>query len=153
VATGVRVTSARHLPRRARHVQVRVQEADARTPGIPPSSLMSFLRVQPSIQGVVLAEFDTAFSNPYYASRFDNGSRVDLDSVAAAAAVLAGALHRLAGGDPSALRVRCLGACACVCLCVCVCVCVVRGAACRVFRTCSSEGGQLWSNAVCQPHT
>lgn len=66
---------------------------------------MSFLRVKPSIQGAVLAEFDQAFTNPYYASRFDNGSTIDADGVAAAAAVLAAAVHRLAGGDPAALKV------------------------------------------------
>lgn len=86
--------------------QVAVTEASASNPGIPPSSLMSFLRVKPSIQGVVLTEFDKAFTNHFYASRFDNGSRADAGSIAATAAVLAAALHRLAGGDPQQLQVR-----------------------------------------------
>jgi nicastrin len=86
--------------------QVAVQEASSSNPGIPPSSLMSFLRVNTSLQGLVLAEFDRALSNPYYASRFDNGSRVSADSIAATAAVLAAAVHRLAGGDPQQLQVR-----------------------------------------------
>lgn len=86
-------------------LQVEVTAADSSNPGIPPSSLMSFLRVKPSVQGVVLAEFDQGFTNPYYASRFDNGSTISADGIAATAAVLAAAAHRLAGGDPATLQV------------------------------------------------
>jgi nicastrin len=82
-----------------------VQAASAGNPGIPPSSLMSFLRLNASVQGLVLTEFDTAFTNPYFASRFDNGSHVSTDSIAATAAVLAAALYRLAGGGQQ-LQVR-----------------------------------------------
>lgn len=66
---------------------------------------MSFLRVKPSIQGLVLAEFDDGFINPYFGSRFDNGSTVNADGIASVAAVLAAAVHRLAGGEPAALKV------------------------------------------------
>lgn len=66
---------------------------------------MSFLRINSSIQGVVLSDFDTAFTNPFYASRFDSGSSMSNSSVAATAAVLAAAVHRLAGGDPLQLKV------------------------------------------------
>eukprot|EP00879_Flechtneria_rotunda_P021871 GHRR01023066.1.p1 GENE.GHRR01023066.1~~GHRR01023066.1.p1 ORF type:complete len:604 (+),score=189.04 GHRR01023066.1:381-2192(+) len=86
--------------------QVDVQAAHASNPGIPPSSLMSFLRINPSIQGLVLTEFDQAFTNPYYASRFDNGSTINAAGVASTAAVLAAAVHRLAGGDPTALKLN-----------------------------------------------
>lgn len=92
--------------------QVVVKPASGSNPGIPPSSLMSFLRVKPSLQGAVLAEFDTAFRNPFYASRFDNGSTIDAGSIASAAAVLAAAVHRLAGGDSQLpLQVRGGGKC------------------------------------------
>lgn len=66
---------------------------------------MSFLRVNSSIQGVVLAEYDEGFTNPYYGSRFDNGSLISVEGVAGTAAVLAGALHRLAGGNPDDIKV------------------------------------------------
>jgi hypothetical protein len=66
---------------------------------------MSFLRLNASVQGLVLTEFDTAFTNPYFASRFDNSSHVSADSIAATAAVLAAALYRLAGGGQQ-LQVR-----------------------------------------------
>ncbi|GBF91523.1 nicastrin [Raphidocelis subcapitata] len=83
-----------------------VSPASADNPGIPPSSLMSFLRVKPSVAGVVLTEFDRAYSDPYSGSRFDNGSRLDAASVAAAAAVVAGAVQRLAGGAGAQLQVN-----------------------------------------------
>lgn len=67
---------------------------------------MSFLRVNASIQGVVLAEFDKAMHNPFYASRFDNGSQISARSIAGTAAVLAAAVHRMAGGVPQQLQVR-----------------------------------------------
>eukprot|EP00882_Tetradesmus_deserticola_P034108 GHRQ01039023.1.p1 GENE.GHRQ01039023.1~~GHRQ01039023.1.p1 ORF type:complete len:247 (+),score=90.49 GHRQ01039023.1:183-923(+) len=86
--------------------QLDVLPASTSNPGIPPSSLMSFLRVKPSIQGVVLAEFDDGFINPYFGSRFDNGSTLNADGVAAVAAVLAAAVHRLAGGAVAALKVN-----------------------------------------------
>ncbi|KAF6250532.1 Nicastrin-domain-containing protein [Scenedesmus sp. NREL 46B-D3] len=86
--------------------EIDVLPASASNPGIPPSSLMSFLRVKPSIQGLVLAEFDDGFSNPYFGSRFDNGSTVNADGIASVAAVLAAAVQRLAGGDAAALKVN-----------------------------------------------
>jgi hypothetical protein len=86
-------------------LQVDVLPASESNPGIPPSSLMSFLRVKPSIQGLVLAEFNEGFINPYFGSRFDNGSTINADGMASVAAVLAAAVHRLAGGDPAALKV------------------------------------------------
>ncbi len=80
--------------------QVAAQAASAANPGIPPSSLMSFLRVNASIQGVVLTEFDTAITNPHYMSRFDDNSTITSEAITSASALLAATLHRLAGGDP-----------------------------------------------------
>ena len=79
-------------------VQVDVQPAAASNPGIPPSSLSSFLRVKPSLPGVVLAEHQGPFTNPYYQSRFDTVDNIQPASLAAAAVVLARALHGLAAG-------------------------------------------------------
>lgn len=75
--------------------QVTVAPASSSTPGIPPSSLMSFLRVKPSIQGVVLADYDTAFSK-YHFTDFDNGTFVFIEPMVSAAIVLARSLHALA---------------------------------------------------------
>jgi hypothetical protein len=84
-----------------------MEEASAGNPGIPPSSLMAFLRARPAVAGVVLADHDGHFSTPYYHSRFDNASSVDEESIAAAAATTARALHALASGAGApALQVR-----------------------------------------------
>lgn len=78
--------------------QTSVTPASSSNPGIPPSSLMSFLRINPRIAGVVLTEFDRSYSNPFQGSRFDNGSRVDVAGIQRTAALLAVALHRWGGG-------------------------------------------------------
>ena len=80
-------------------LQVAVDPADSGNPGIPPASLSSFLRVKPLIQGVVLAEHSAAFTNPYYQSQFDDSKNIEPESLAAAAVVVAQALHRLAAGS------------------------------------------------------
>jgi nicastrin len=87
---------------------LQLQPAAATNPGIPPSSLMSFLRVKPSVAGVVLTEFDSAFSNPYYASRFDNATAGGFNSsgITAVAALVAAAVNRAAGGQAQQLQVR-----------------------------------------------
>eukprot|EP00877_Chromochloris_zofingiensis_P006849 jgi/Chrzof1/2417/Cz11g14180.t1 len=87
-------------------VKATVSDASASNPGIPPSSLMSFLRVNASIQGVILNEFDQAYTNPYYGSRFDNGSQINPKAILGSAALLTAALHTLAGGQAADLKVN-----------------------------------------------
>jgi hypothetical protein len=84
--------------RAAGRAQARVEEASAGNPGIPPSSLMAFLRARPAVAGVVVADHDGSFSTPYYHSRFDNASTIDEESIAAAAVTTARVLHALASG-------------------------------------------------------
>lgn len=93
-------------------LQVTLVPASSSNPGIPPSSLMSFLRVNASIAGLVLTEFDSSIQDPLYASRFDQGGRVNATDIAGVAAAVAAGLVRIAGGDPVALKVR-EGTCAC----------------------------------------
>ncbi|KAI8468238.1 MAG: Nicastrin-domain-containing protein [Monoraphidium minutum] len=87
-------------------LKTEVAPASSSNPGIPPSSLTSFLRVKPSIAGAVLTEFDRRFTNPYHGSRFDNGSRVDGRAMARGAALVAAAVHALAGGRPGDLQIN-----------------------------------------------
>lgn len=84
--------------------QVNVKEASALNPGIPPSSLMSFLRLKPSIAGAVISEFDTAFTNSYYEGQFDSEDNIVATAVAATAVVSAQALHSLAMGSAAELE-------------------------------------------------
>ena len=85
----------------ARCWQVRVQKASAANPGIPPSSLMTFLRANQSIAGVVLADFNSGFHNPYFQSHWDGPAEIRAQSIAAAAHVTALALSSLAAGSYS----------------------------------------------------
>mmetsp|Transcript_423 Transcript_423/g.1083 ORF Transcript_423/g.1083 Transcript_423/m.1083 type:complete len:756 (+) Transcript_423:101-2368(+) len=83
--------------------KIDIHKASSSNPGIPPSSLFSFLRAKPSIAGVLLAEFDRQFINPYYfGGPYDNASAVSISSLAATAASLATALHSIASkaADP-----------------------------------------------------
>ncbi|CAL8470795.1 g10337 [Coccomyxa elongata] len=81
---------------RAGDDKAEISEASGHNPGIPPSSLMSFLRVKPGIAGVVLEEFNTHFINPFYHSRLD--INISIEAVTSAAIVLARALHETAYG-------------------------------------------------------
>ncbi|KAF9588202.1 hypothetical protein IFM89_008272 [Coptis chinensis] len=49
---------------------IKISMANKSNPGIPPSSLMSFLRKDSSISRIVLEDFNTAFTNKFYHSRF-----------------------------------------------------------------------------------
>ena len=89
---------------------VPVSEAGSDNPGIPPSSLMAFLRNDPSTPGMVLTEYDSAFSSPFYRGFLDSadpslfggsvpeGSGVSAAAISGAGLVTARALHSLAGG-------------------------------------------------------
>ncbi len=37
---------------------------------------MSFLRVKTDVAGMVLADFDSAFTSPYYQSEYDDGFNI-----------------------------------------------------------------------------
>ncbi|KAJ4764059.1 Nicastrin [Rhynchospora pubera] len=108
---------------------VKVKKASSMNPGIPPSSLMAFLRKNTSASGIVLGDFDSAFSNKFYHSHLDNACKLKIfffkrkitkkmfflhfyqvifcsttaniktSSVAAAAALVARALYIIANGD------------------------------------------------------
>lgn len=75
---------------------VKVSAANASNPGIPPSSLMSFLWKNPQISGFVLEDFDTAFTNQFYHSHLDVLSNINSSSIVASASLIARTLYILA---------------------------------------------------------
>eukprot|EP00873_Tetraselmis_striata_P019094 jgi/Tetstr1/439358/TSEL_027793.t1 len=89
-----------------------VREAGTSNPGIPPSSLMSFLRTNASIPGVVITEYDAAFSNPYFESFLDSADDtlfgdtstrgVNASALGDVAVLTARALHKLAAAGGAA---------------------------------------------------
>eukprot|EP00898_Chlorokybus_atmophyticus_P007820 jgi/Chlat1/8039/Chrsp71S07509 len=79
-----------------------VQVASERdNPGVPPSSLMTLLRKDPTIAGVYLAEFDTQYTNRYHWSHLDSAGNINLTSTTAVATVLARTVHALAASPPT----------------------------------------------------
>jgi hypothetical protein len=78
-----------------------VQPAVAR-PVPPPTPAVSFEDVLPDIGAAVLSEYDGAFSNPFFHSRFDDASNVDAGTVVSAATVLARGLYAVASNKTTA---------------------------------------------------
>ncbi|XP_051192784.1 nicastrin [Lolium perenne] len=78
---------------------VKVKPAATSNPGVPPSSLMAFMRKNTSTSGVVLEDFDSRFSNKFYHSYLDNPANINSSSIAAAAALVARSLYILATAD------------------------------------------------------
>ncbi|KAL2333210.1 hypothetical protein Fmac_014423 [Flemingia macrophylla] len=75
---------------------IKIASASASNPGIPPSSLMTFLEKNPAISGVVLEDFDSVFVNKFYHSHLDDLSNVNSSAVVAAASLVARTLYVLA---------------------------------------------------------
>ncbi|XP_077241148.1 Zn-dependent exopeptidases superfamily protein [Tasmannia lanceolata] len=82
---------------------IKIKMANTSNPGIPPSSLMAFLNKNSSTSGVVLEEFDTAFTNKFYHSHLDDQSNINSSSIIAAASLVARTVYILAndGLEPS----------------------------------------------------
>ncbi|KAK3159038.1 hypothetical protein QOZ80_2AG0144890 [Eleusine coracana subsp. coracana] len=78
---------------------VKVKHAASSNPGVPPSSLMSFIRKNSSISGIVLEDFDSHFSNNFYHSYLDSSENINSSSIAAAAALVARSLYILATAE------------------------------------------------------
>uniref|UniRef100_A0A7N0TBR3 Nicastrin n=1 Tax=Kalanchoe fedtschenkoi TaxID=63787 RepID=A0A7N0TBR3_KALFE len=78
-----------------------ITAASASNPGIPPSSLMAFSKKNPLTSGIVLEDFDAAFSNKFYHSHLDDISNVNTTSIVAAASLVARTMYILASGNNS----------------------------------------------------
>ncbi|OMO66813.1 Nicastrin [Corchorus capsularis] len=78
---------------------VTIATASSSNPGIPPSSLMAFLRKNSSTSGIVLEDFDTIFSNKFYQSHLDDTSNINSSSIVAAASLVARTLYVLASNS------------------------------------------------------
>ncbi|XP_059449288.1 nicastrin isoform X2 [Corylus avellana] len=76
-----------------------ISQANVSNPGIPPSSLMTFLRKNSLTSGVVLEDFDSIFSNKFYHSHLDDISNINSSAVVAAASIVARTLYILASGN------------------------------------------------------
>ncbi|KNA11455.1 hypothetical protein SOVF_135050 isoform B [Spinacia oleracea] len=75
---------------------IKISAANILNPGIPPSSLMSFLNKNSQISGVILEDFDAMFANEFYHSHLDDISNINSKSIVAAASLVARSIYILA---------------------------------------------------------
>ncbi|PHT31155.1 Nicastrin [Capsicum baccatum] len=75
---------------------IKISRASKSNPGLPPSSLMTFLKKNPETSGVVLEDFDAVFTNKFYHSHLDDLSNINSSAIVAAASVVARSLYILA---------------------------------------------------------
>ncbi|KAK9804658.1 hypothetical protein WJX73_005957 [Symbiochloris irregularis] len=86
--------------------QVEVTAASASNPGIPPSSLMAWLKANSSIAGAYIAEYDSAYTNAEVDTPQDTADKLWVEGIARTATIVARALAQLARGpDAPALQV------------------------------------------------
>ncbi|XP_026407913.1 nicastrin-like [Papaver somniferum] len=95
-ATKKTLDAFRHAHNSLRSDSINISMASSSNPGIPPSSLMAFMRKNPLTSGVVLEDFDSAFSNKFYHGQLDDLSNIDSKSLVAAASLVARTLYILA---------------------------------------------------------
>lgn len=79
--------------------KIAIKRANSLNPGVPPSSLMTFLGKNSSTTGVVLEDFDTEFTNKFFDSHFDGPENIKSSSVVAAASLIARTLYILVKDD------------------------------------------------------
>lgn len=58
---------------------------------------MVFLSSNPKVEGVVIAEYNQHYINPFFDSLLDDESNIEVESISATAILLAKAIHELSG--------------------------------------------------------
>ncbi|KAK7305671.1 hypothetical protein VNO77_43580 [Canavalia gladiata] len=98
-ATNQIMVAFQHAQESLSSENIKIAPASASNPGIPPSSLMTFLEKNPAISGVVLEDFDSVFVNKFYHSHLDDLSNVNSSAIVAAASLIARTIYLLATED------------------------------------------------------
>ncbi|KAJ6402391.1 hypothetical protein OIU84_014478 [Salix udensis] len=99
LATNETLDALKHARDSLELKNITVSSASTSNPGIPPSSLMAFLKKNPSTSGMVLEDFDTSFSDKFYHSHLDDMSNINSTAIVAAASLVARTLYILASDD------------------------------------------------------
>ncbi|XP_027337970.1 nicastrin [Abrus precatorius] len=95
-ATNLTMTALKRAQESLLSENIKIASASASNPGIPPSSLMTFLEKNPAISGIVLEDFDSVFVNKFYHSHLDDISNVNSSAIVAAASLIARTIYLLA---------------------------------------------------------
>ncbi|GMH30231.1 hypothetical protein Nepgr_032074 [Nepenthes gracilis] len=96
LATNETLNALRHAQVSLKSESIQILTASPSNPGIPPSSLMTFLKKNSQASGVVLEDFDAVFANEFYHSHLDDISNINSTSIVAAASLVARSLYILA---------------------------------------------------------
>lgn len=80
--------------------------ASESNPGLPPSSLMTWLSTNLSFDGIVLEEFDQTYTNRYYEGVPDDASNINRESIVEISILLAETLYRLTTNTDDDLPVK-----------------------------------------------
>ncbi len=79
--------------------------ASRSNPGLPPSSIASFLEANESLDIALLAEFDDTYTNAAYGTPHDDLRGINFEGIATISELLAQILHDLASASKSKLEV------------------------------------------------
>ncbi|KAK2968045.1 hypothetical protein RJ640_003779 [Escallonia rubra] len=77
-ATNESVTALQLAQDSLKTESIKISTANASNPGLPPSSLMAFLRKDSQTSGILLEDFDTSFINKVYHSHVDDLCELNL---------------------------------------------------------------------------
>lgn len=94
--TSETLNALEHAQESLRTESIKISTANVSNPGIPPSSLMAFLKKDSHTSGIVLEDFDTVFNNKFYHSHLDDLANINSSAIVAAASLVARTLYILA---------------------------------------------------------
>lgn len=83
-----------------------LQLANPTNPGLPPSSVASFLKANGSLSVALLAEFDSSYTNEAFAAPHDDLAGINYEGIAAVAQLLAQNLFDQAYEPGAAFQVK-----------------------------------------------
>ncbi|KAM7519844.1 hypothetical protein LguiB_018806 [Lonicera macranthoides] len=95
-ATNVTLSAFKHAQKSLKSEAIKLSTANASNPGIPPASLMAFMKKNAKTSGIVIEDFDTVFKNKFYHSHLDNQSNINSSAIVAASSLVARSLYILA---------------------------------------------------------
>lgn len=90
----------------AADLKISLQRASESNPGLPPSSLEVLTSFNRSLEGILIEEFNTNFTNPYYNSIKDDEQNLNSTAMSKIAILVAQTLHKLAMSDQEHIKIN-----------------------------------------------
>jgi len=86
-------------------LKVSLQRASESNPGLPPSSLEVLTSFNHSLEGILIEEFNTYFTNTFYNSIKDDEQNLNSTAMSRITILVAQTLHKLAMGDQEHIEI------------------------------------------------